>query len=697
VARLDPQSGRVLDDIALGTFPTSLALGDGSVWVSDGADGTVSRIEASSDAVAHTIAVGSGASGIAVGAGGVWVANTLDDTVTRIDPRTGRATNTIRVGQGPRGIAVGAGAVWVANSRDGTVSRIDPISRRRVATIHLGQSPEDVAVVGGSVYVSMQAGAPSFEPTHRGLRLRIVAASDPLQSTDPAVGPSDPLLGEQLAYLTCATLLTYPDRPAPAGTRLVPDVARAMPTVTDGGRTYTFLVRPGVRFSPPSGASVTAQAFERALERVLSPKMNSYYGGLVQDIVGARAYASGRAGSIAGVSARGLRLTIHLAAPAPDFLARISTSGFCAVPPSTPIDPKGVEGIPAAGPYYVARHIPGQSLILLRNPNYFGSRVRAVREIDVTAGVATDQIVREVLRGAADYALAVAPSEASNLLSRYGPSSKRARAGGQQYFEEPLLGYHYLTFNMRRPLFAQTRLRRAVNYAINRRTLSQVDSATDPFTGHRPAALYLQPGMPGYQPDAIYPLGAPDLARARALARGPIRHGVIYGYTLPPGPQLAQIVKTDLAAIGIEMKVKLFGKVAFFERLTRPHEPWDIALGGWGTDYPDPEDEINPLFASSAIPPANLPFGSPTQANFGGFSDPAFDRRMSAAALLTGAARYRVYGQLANALARDAAPVAAWSQPVSRNLFATRIGCQTYQPIYGFDLATLCLRQARPN
>jgi hypothetical protein len=66
-----------------------------------------------------------------------------------------------------------------------------------------------------------------------------------------------------------------------------------------------------------------------------------------------------------------------------------------------------------------------------------------------------------------------------------------------------------------------------------------------------------------------------------------------------------------------------------------------------------------------------------------------------AAATLSGTARQRTYGRLAVDLARDAAPVAAWGVPDSRNLFATRIGCQAYQPIYGFDLATLCLRRTR--
>jgi YVTN family beta-propeller protein len=696
VARLDPRSARLVDNIALGTHPASVAVGDGSVWVSDSADGTVSRIDASSDAVTQTIPVGRGASGIAAGADGVWVANTLDDSVTRIDPVTGAATDTIPVGEGPRGVAVGAGSVWVANSRDGTVSRIDPASRRVADTIRAGQSPEDVAVVGGSVFVSVQAGGLGFAPLRGGLTLRILAESDPLQSTDPAIGPSDPVLGGQLTYLTCATLLNYPDRPAPAGEQLVPDVARSLPAVTDGGRVYTFVLRPGVRFSPPSNAPVTAQAFQRAIERALNPKMASPWAFEVQDIAGARAYATGRAATVAGVSASGLRLTVRLTAPQADFPSRIATQGFCAVPPATPIDPNGIEGIPEAGPYYVARHISNQTLILKRNPSYSGTRPRTVSEIDVTIGVAGNRAVQQVLSGAADYTEVVPPNAVGYLSARYGPASPAARGGGQQYFQGPGLGFHYLVFNVRRPLFAQAALRQAVNYAIDRRALAAAANAADPYGGHQPTSGYLQPGIPGYEPAAIYPLGGPDVARALHLARGTIRHGVIYGYYLPPGPQLAQIVKTDLAAIGIEMEIKLFGKLAMYNRILNPNEPWDIALVGWGVDHADPSDEINALFDSSSIPPAPLP---PNAANlyfnYGRFSDPAFDRRMRAAAILFGTARARTYGQLAIDLAREAAPVAAWGVPHSRNLFATSIGCQTYQPIYGFDLATLCLRRTR--
>jgi hypothetical protein len=70
---------------------------------------------------------------------------------------------------------------------------------------------------------------------------------------------------------------------------------------------------------------------------------------------------------------------------------------------------------------------------------------------------------------------------------------------------------------------------------------------------------------------------------------------------------------------------------------------------------------------------------------------------MRAAAQLTGPARERAYGQLVIDLARNAASVAAWSLNVTRNLFAARICCQTYQPSYGYDLGDALLHRVRSN
>ena len=181
--------------------------------------------------------------------------------------------------------------------------------------------------------------------------------------------------------------------------------------------------------------------------------------------------------------AHGDTLTIRLLAPAPDLLSRIAEPGLCAVPSDTPIDPNGVRTIPSAGPYYVASYTPGQGIVLVRNPNYRGSRPHRLRP-DRAGRRDRDPAVRRRRRGR--HRRLHHPDRpgrrprlalASQLAARYGPGSPAAAHGNQQYFVNPQLELDYFVLNTHRPLFSDVRLRQAVNYAIDRRALAALGSA----------------------------------------------------------------------------------------------------------------------------------------------------------------------------------------------------------------------------
>ena len=261
MARLDPARRRTVARIPLGNSPSGVAVGAGGVWVSDDIDGTVSRIDPATNDVLATIPVGASASGIAAGAGGVWVAVPLEDRVKRIDPATNAIAEVVRVGGGPAAVALGAGALWVTSRRAGTVTRIDPRQARIAATIRLGDSPQGVAVAGGAVWVTVQAGAPATAGHLDGSRRRPARAGARGSST--ASDPARLLASTVPVRDLRARCSTTPTGRSPRERSAVPRSPRAMPTVTDGGRTYTFRLRSGFRFSPPSGAPVTAAAFER--------------------------------------------------------------------------------------------------------------------------------------------------------------------------------------------------------------------------------------------------------------------------------------------------------------------------------------------------------------------------------------------------------------------------------------------------
>jgi YVTN family beta-propeller protein len=676
---LDPNTGRMVRQLDPNASPAGVAVGAGAVWVSDSNADTVTRVDPTG--LTSAIAVGHRPAGIAVGYDAVWVADTGDGTVVRIDPGTRSVTATIPVGDSPTGVSVGNGSVWAANSGDGTVSRIDPNTSKVVATITVGGSPQQLTVAGGRAWVSVdQPALPADDSRASGGTLVADSAYD-VSSMDPAIAYDG--LSWQLLYATCAKLLNYPDKPGLAGSQLVPEVAQSLPARSADGKTYTFTIRPGFRFSPPSNEPVTAQTFKYTIERTLNPKManpaNNPVASEFGDIVGAGAYMAGNAAHVAGLTATGDTLTIRLTALAPDLPSKLAQPFFCAVPSDTPVDPKGVRVIPSAGPYTVASYTPGQGIVLVRNPYYHGDRPHQLDRIEVRVNVSGHRAVTQVESGVADYAIdgEVEGADAPLLAARSGAGSPAAKAGHEQYFANFDRGIDMLVLNTHRPLFADVRMRRAVNYAIDRAALAQLGHA-GALLPDRPADGDLPPNVPGYSDLHAYPLH-PDLAKARALAAGHAgQTAVLYICNRAPCDEQAQIIKTDLAHIGIGLQVKTWGD-QYYAKLASPAEPYDLAWNGWYADYPDPEAVLNLLLESGQ--------------NFPTLNDPSYRRRLAAAAALSGPDRYLTYAKLNADLTRDAAPWVVYGNSYAHDFFSARIGCQTYG-VYGIDLAALCLRPA---
>jgi ABC-type transport system substrate-binding protein len=137
-----------------------------------------------------------------------------------------------------------------------------------------------------------------------------------------------------------------------------------------------------------------------------------------------------------------------------------------------------------------------------------------------------------------------------------------------------------------------------------------------------------------------------------------------------------------LKPLGIDVQVKEFPIANFFTRVTRRREPFDLAVSGYWMPL-DPVRNLALLFGGSAVGSSNISH----------FNDPAVNRKLHAVAKLSGAKRYRAASRLALELQRDFVPAAAFATTASRDFFSARIGCQVYQPVWGMDLAALCLRK----
>ncbi len=506
----------------------------------------------------------------------------------------------------------------------------------------------------------------------------VVELNSDVDYTDP--GLDYLTTGWEIQYATGCKLLNYPDKNGAASSQLQPEVATAFPTVSDGGKTYTFTIRKGYRFN--TGQPVTAQSFADALNRDASSTFQSPAQAFLSDFVGANDVFAGKARTISGVVVDGNKLTISLLAPAPDLLARLAMPFFQAINPALAADrnPNGVNTPASCGPYYIADRIPNNSITIMRNRFYKGPRPHNVNEIDYKIGNSPVVIEQDVSSGTTDYAASgVPPTNYKSISDKYGVNKER-------FWVEPQLSVQYLAMNTSRPLFKDNiKLRQAVNWAISRAALlSQGGYYAGLLTDQ-----ILPPGMPGFKRVGAYPLQQTkqSIARAKQLAQGHTRGGtaILWTSTTNPAPLQAQIYQQNLKAIGLDVQVQAFTRAVQIQKEGIKGAAFDFTTEGWAADYADPSDFVNVLLDGGNIQAAN-------NSNVSYFDDPAYNKRMAQASLLFGDKRYSTYSGLDADITTDAAPWAARANSTNRIFVSANSGCFTYNAVFGVDLAALCLK-----
>jgi len=720
VARIDPAVDRVVQTIPVGNAPTGVAVGDGSVWVANSSDGTLTRIDATTGEVVKTIAVGAGVSDVAVGAGAVWVsdeagarvfrvdphsdqvtalinvgtgptaiavgfgsiwvANSLDGTVSRIDPQTNTVSATVAVGDGAGGIAVGAGGIWVASQYAGTVALIDPSTNAVKRTITVGNRPQDLALAGGLVWVGARPAATS----HRGGTLSVLTTGN-ADTLDPVLTQN---LGGVLP-LTYDGLTAYQRVGGSGSPQLVPDLAMSLPSPTDSGTTYTFQLRPGIRYS--NGELVRPEDFRRALERDLILGGNGNYGGPFADVIGGAACAAHPShcdltrGVVTDDAAN--TVTFHLVAPNPEFLERLTLPDAYAVAAGTPNHDIGLHPLPATGPYEwvdVSRY----AVTLVRNP-YFHEWSHAARPDGYLDRIVFRHIARweagltAVERGTADYFYDGVPQD------RLGEVQTRFAS---QLHVTPTSSTLALILNTRTAPFTDGRVRRAINYAIDRAKIARLLGQ-----GTEPACQILPAGLPGYQRYCPYtsdpnPAGiwhAPNLAEAERLIAASGTRGTrvtIWNLAADFNGTLDAYLVSLLDRLGYPTQVKDFSSadpnapVRFADsRTTAQAALYWIPIGAL---YPSASQVLQANFACQSFASS-----SPGNSNWSEFCDHRLDAQVNSALAAESNNSPYTSGLWAQAdrTDTDQAPAVPLTTTSDIHLVSARVG--NYQ--YSFPLGVL--------
>ena len=608
VVRIHPVTGTASRPIPVDAGADAIAVGDGAVWVTSESAGILSRVDPGVGSVTATIHVGNGPVAVAAGAKGVWVANSRDATVSRVDPATDRVT-LIEVGEGPSGVAVApdGSSVWVSNELAGTLSRIDPAVGRVVKTGTVGDLPQGVAANGHTAYIAVRGSSGA----HRGGTLT-VAVANPADTYHVAVPKAlDPAYGYalwELLTLTNDGLVGYGRSGGAESYKVVPDLAVTLPTVSDGGRTYTFQLRPGIRYS--TGMPVRPADIRRGIERALLTSGDTVPSSYLSGIVGATGCVKApkrcdlRQGIVADPASG--TVTFHLTAADPDFLYKLALPIADAVPAGTPLHAH--LPLPATGPYKIAGYDLKRSVIRLERNRRFRLWSAAAQpdgfpdQIVERFGYTGESAVHAVEGGAADLTAdgpdqTWSPALTSRLRTRYS----------SRLYHAPATGTVAVWLNTRLPPFDDLRVRRALNYAVDRNHLVELAGGPDVA---QVGCQVLPPNTDGYrrycpytlEPNADGAYGGPDLIKARRLVAASGTKGqpvTVWFYDIPIGRRNGAYLVSVLRSLGYQARLRTVPHVGLSWRPTR-----QAGVGGWAGDYPSPNNFFSPLFTCRSYDPA---------------------------------------------------------------------------------------------
>ena len=572
---LDPASGAVRHTFTLSVDPASLAVTPTAIWVADYQGGTVSEIDPRGGDLLATVSVGNGPAALAVVGASVWVANALDSTVSRVDVRTARLTGTVLVKSGPVSVVGDGRWVWVASQYPGSVSKIDPRSGAIASTTTLDGSPTAAVAAAGRVWV----GARSLTP-HRGGTVTVLH-SRPI-TIDPAL--QGDLLPPAADGLTRDELVTYAHVQGPLGTRLVPDLAVNVPLSTDGGTVYTFRLRPGIRYS--DGRLVRAADFRRAIERSfrLGASAAQAFVGIVGATTCTQLNCDLSAGIVTDESAR--TVTVRLRAPDPDLLVNLTAAVASPVPAGTPWRRTVTKPIPGTGPYAIAA-VGARRIVWVRN-RFFHEWSHAAQpdgnpdRIVLRFGLQPAQEVREIEAGRADVIT-------DNIPPRLLHSVRTRYASRLHSYVVPTTDF--FQFNTALPPFNDVRVRRALNFAVDRATIVRLYGGATLATA---TCQVIAPGVTGYSRYCPYTRGAvdgrwrgPDLVKARRLVGASGTRGqrvTVWGSTDDPTirPAVVRYVANVLRSVGYRVDVRLLSHEAFRRLPGHVLDTIQLSAAAWG-------------------------------------------------------------------------------------------------------------------
>jgi peptide/nickel transport system substrate-binding protein len=393
-------------------------------------------------------------------------------------------------------------------------------------------------------------------------------------------------------------LLTYKAAAEEEGAEIIPGLAKELPKVTNGGKTYTMFLREGLKYS--NGEPIKAGDFKYAVERCFLT--NSGGSPFYTDIVGAEQFSKTKKGGISGikVNEKTGEIVINLEKPRGTFNNELALMFVAPVPQSTPDEDQSASPIPASGPYMITKSQPGRGWEYERNPYWAKDNGK---QIELPGGH-VDKIEIEVLR---NQSTQINEVEAGNLNWIFDPpptdryQEVKEKFEGTQFRPEPTISTYYFWMNSTVEPFNNLKVREAVNYAVDPAALERI------YTGQVVGTQQiLPPGMPGYKKFELFPH---DVKKAKELvAESGVKDKEITVWTDSESPNndAGTYYQGVLEEIGFKVELKILNPDNYFTVIGNTSTPnLDTGFADWFEDYPHPNDFFDILLNGESIQSTN--------------------------------------------------------------------------------------------
>jgi peptide/nickel transport system substrate-binding protein len=420
------------------------------------------------------------------------------------------------------------------------------------------------------------------------------------------------------------------------GNTLIGDLATDVPTPTDGGLTYTYHLRKGIKFGPPVNRVITSKDVSYALDRLADPDNGGQYGFYYSVIQGWDAAAKG--GHVSGVTTPDDNtIVIHLTKKTGDFNYRMAMPATAPIPSEVGDCFKGKAGgygrdVISSGPYMIAGSAGsftscsalkpfsgyagdnGNHLNLVRNPNYDQStddyRKNYVDKFTFTINSNADDIFNKVQAGQyEDEQSSPQPKTIRAYVTDPNLKKRLLVNGGDRTW--------YLTMNLTQPPFDDIHVRKAMNYIIDKQALRKAwggPVVAGIGTHIAPPVMYNN-GLAEYDPYAT-PNDSGDLKKAEAEMKqskysggssactaSACKNVLMIADTRAVDGRMVPIIEADASKIGIKFAVRSINGAYTTIQTTNKNIPFS-ERPGWGKDYADPYTFFGELFDSRALIPS---------------------------------------------------------------------------------------------